>query len=407
MDFDKILAQCEMNSAISARVIDDFLIDYAAESENLPREMNVRFGAFRHIVSQFQPPVVNAMKAQYIGHRIFRQGGYLKKYLNHSAIKRLDPDGRQFLVAQSQASWKFSFSIIKDNPAENFYTMYDVFTGESFLLHSNGVTAILKEKQVTLWLNLIGFNGHCWQSFGPIYAYQSFDPDDIFFFATELSIAIESEEDLLADVERNPVPYMMLFIHSQLPLTAHKKDELIQLVAWYEKAPFDTDRLKKDFKVEYTGGVYRLGLKGMDKFPHFAMAFYKEDENLLNVVSMTARGFQKLVKKLNNFNFGLSEDPEVRVHPAMLYAANSILKKEIDLNPLDKLFHEETSTQADEHIDKMNELIRIVLPDINAGRTPDIENLAQRAGLDTETAKAILESMIKTIKAMKEDPGER
>ena len=77
MDFDKILVQCEINSAISARVIDDFLINYAAESENLPREMNIRFGAFRHIVHQFEPPVVNAMKSQYIGHRIFREGGYL------------------------------------------------------------------------------------------------------------------------------------------------------------------------------------------------------------------------------------------------------------------------------------------------------------------------------------------
>ncbi len=401
MDFDKILAQCETNSGISARVIDDFLIYYAAESENLDREMNVRFGAFRHIVHQFQPPVVNAMKAQYIGHRIFRQGGYLKKYLNHNAIKRLDPEGRQFLVAQSQTSWKFSFSMITDNPAENFYTMYDVFTGETFLLHSKGVAAILQEKSVTLWLNLIGFNGHCWQSFGPIYSYQSFDPDDIFFFATELNIAIESEEDLLADVERNPVPYMMLFIHSQLPLTAHKKDDLIQLVAWYEKEPFDTDRLKKDFKVEYTGGVYRLGLKGMDEFPHFAMAFYKEDEKLLNVVSMTDRGFQKLVRKLNNFDFGLPDDPEVRVHPAMLYATNSILKKEIDLNPLDKLFHEETSPESSEHLDTMNELIRLALPDIDAGRTPDIENIAKRCGLDTETAKEILESVIKSIAKMK------
>ena len=98
---------------------------------------------------------------------------------------------------------------------------------------------------------------------------------------------------------------MMLFIHSQLPFTAHKKDDLVQLVAWYEKEPFDTDRMKKDFKVEYQGGVYRLGLKGMDEFPHFAMAFYKEDGNMLNVVSMTDRGFQKLVKKLNNYDFGL------------------------------------------------------------------------------------------------------
>ena len=130
--------------------------------------------------------------------------------------------------------------MIRDNPAENFYTMHDVFTGESFLLYSKGVTQILKEKPVILWLNLVGFNGQCWQSFGPIYAYQSFDPDDIFFFATELNTAIESEEDLLKDVERNPVPNMMLFIHLQLPLTAHKKDDLVQVTACTTESPLTT-----------------------------------------------------------------------------------------------------------------------------------------------------------------------
>lgn len=401
MDFDTIQAHCEANTAISASLIDDFLIDYAAEREKLPHEMDLRFGTYRHIARQFQPSVVNAMKAQYIGHRIFRERGYIHKFLNHSAMRRLDPKAWEYLEAQSRVPWKFSFSVIKDNPAENFYEMYDVFTDQSFLLFSKGVTTILTEGPVVLWLNLIGFNGYCWQSFGPIYPYQSFDPDDIFFFASELNTAVESEEDLLADVERNPVPYMMLFSGSQLPLTPHKNDDLVQSIAWYDQESFETGALKKDFQVEYAEGVHRFGLKRWNEFPHFATAFYKEDEKLLNLVSMTDRGFRKLVTKLNAYGLSLPEEPQAHVHPSMLFTTNSILRKDINLNPLDNLFHTETSREADEHINQVNVLLSLAIPDINAGKTPDIETMARVAGLDTETAKEILESMIKNIAELK------
>jgi hypothetical protein len=52
------------------------------------------------------------------------------------------------------------------------------------------------------------FNGACWQTFGPVVPFRSFQPDDIFFFATELNLFIETEEDLMADVEENPFPYL-------------------------------------------------------------------------------------------------------------------------------------------------------------------------------------------------------
>lgn len=41
-------------------------------------------------------------------------------------------------------------------------------------------------------------------------AFQSFGPDDIFFFATEKNPDIEDESEVQEDIENDPLPYMML-----------------------------------------------------------------------------------------------------------------------------------------------------------------------------------------------------
>jgi len=95
--------------------------------------------------------------------------------------------------------------------------MEDVFSDQEFLLYSPGVTKTLEDQSIILWFNLISFNGACWQSFGPIGTYKSFEPDDIFFFATELNPEIADEQELLANLEENPIPYMMLLSGGNYP----------------------------------------------------------------------------------------------------------------------------------------------------------------------------------------------
>ena len=89
MDFKKIKLICEENSKISSKVIDEFLIYYAAGRNNLEQEMNQRFAAYKHIVGKFPNELTNRLKAQYIAHKVFRQDGLIKSYLNHSALKNL------------------------------------------------------------------------------------------------------------------------------------------------------------------------------------------------------------------------------------------------------------------------------------------------------------------------------
>ena len=148
--------------------------------------------------------------------------------------------------------------------------MENVFTDEEFLLYSPGVKQTLKEKPVLLWFNLISYNGSCWQSFGPIGAYSSFEPDDIFFFATELKPDIDDEHMLLENLESNPLPYMMLLSGGGAPLVFNKEEQIVHVLAEHELESINTKKLTKTFITEYNKGVYRLSLKTWSGYPHFS-----------------------------------------------------------------------------------------------------------------------------------------
>lgn len=400
-DFEEIKKICERTSRITATVIDDFILHYAAAKDNLAREFDQRVATYKHVIRQLDVSWVNMLKSQYIVHRVFKADGLLRKYLNHAEIKRRPSDEQEFLKGQLAQPWRFSFSMIIENPAPDFYRMKDVFSGESFLLYSRSTTQTLKEQTPLLWFNLIAFNGACWQTFGPVSSYQSFDEDDIFFFATEVNFDIEDEEMLREDVERNPVPYMLLLTGSRLPVTFNKKDELLFLSSDHDLESLDTEPLKENFKVEYNSGVYRLSLKRWDAMPHFAVAYYDDGEAVLMLTSMTERGFDALTQKLNDYGFNLPAEPQVRVHPTMLVTAERIFNAKLELNPYEKLFATESSPEVKEELEKMNLFLRLALPAINAGRKPDIEALAKLAGVDVSLAEQLVANTMEKVKGMR------
>ncbi|MDP4129697.1 MAG: hypothetical protein Q8939_06010 [Bacteroidota bacterium] len=389
-DFSRLLAVCNKVSSVSAVVLDKFLMYYAAAQEGLEREMDGRLARFREVTKGFKPAWVNLLKAQYIGHRIFKKDGLIHKYLHHTAVKALEPEQLNYLKQQSAHAWRYSFSEITAHPEGDFYEMEDVFSGENFLLYSPSVTAILATESVTLWLNLIGFNGSCWQSYGPVLSFQGFQPDDIFFFATELNPRIETEEDLMKDMEANPFPYLMLINGSRYPMILHGKDMLVQVLAEHPLETFDSSGLKKDFKVEYAKSIYRLTPKAWGEAPHFAAAYFDEDKKIMLLTSLTDQGFRRLTDELNAHGFKLPADPDIHVQPAMLTAVKSILKKDLHLNPYEKLFERKSTPGEQEMTKKLNRLLSLAIPLINAGKEPDIDALAKEAGVDMETARDVL-----------------
>ena len=386
-DFETIRKACDTSSSISKTVIDEFLIYYAAVQYKLDRTMTEAFSAYRHVTNEFEKEWVNRLKAQYLAHQIFKSGGLIRKMLPHAELKKLSPTKMHFLEQHARQPWRFCFSIILENPAKDFFKMEDILTGEQFLLCSPGTSDINKSQATALWFNLISFNGACWQSFGPIGAYKSFEPDDIFFFATELDRRIETEEDIARNIEKNPLPYMMLLSGANIPITVHKQDQMIMAYSEYPVDKFDTLALKKSFTSEFSHGVYRLSLKRWSGHPHFAQIYFDENKNIVLLAASTDRGYQALVNSINPFGYPFSEDPDIRVNMSMLITSEKILKKKIRLNDYDNLFQIESSPEDIEMMANINAFMSLILPDINAGRVPDIEKNAAKAGIDIETAR--------------------
>ncbi|MEX2514091.1 MAG: hypothetical protein WD398_14390 [Cyclobacteriaceae bacterium] len=397
-DYKQIKTLCQKNSDATFKILDEFLLYYAAEKDKLGKEADRRLGTYRHITQKLDKSWYNLLKSQFIIHKVMKKDGLVHKYLNHVALQNRDPSQKEWLEEQSATPWRFSFAIIDEKVAEDFYRMLDVFTGENYLLYSTSMSDTLKEGPRELWFNLIGFNGSCWQTYGPLAGYRSFGPDDIFFFATELNPSIADDEDLMADVERNPVPYMMLFSGSDLPLTVHEAHPLVIALSELEGVSLEAKNLEKDFNHDYLNGVHKLSLKGWELQPHFSVAYYDETDHILQITALTEMGYLKLVEVLNTYEMDLDEVPDIQVKPSMLNTTGDILKRKIELMPYELLFESQQDPASEAELEKINHLMELALPDINAGKMPDIDGLAKKVGLDSETTREILEQVMGKLK---------
>ena len=402
--YPELRSICEKTSRITERLVDNFLTGYAAGHQGLEKKMEQQFARFRHVEKELGREGVNYLKGQYLAHKVFRHEGLIGKFLKHPALNRLTGEERDYLLGQAQTPWRFSFSVIVEEPAEDFFRMRDVFRGEEFLLYSPGVSDLKGSATPVLWLNLVGFNGHCWQSYGPIASYRSFEPGDIYFFATEVNPSVEEPEEVPADVERDPLPYMMLLTGAAYPMTFNKKDQLLYLMAEHDLAILDTAGLKKEFKTEYDSGVYRICHKQWGEPPHQAEAYFDEKEELLLFTAMTERGFGELVKAFNTYGHDFPAEAFLRINLSMLKTAGDILKRKVVLNEYHDLFREDPDPQMARVVDDINAFMARVLPDINAGRDPDIEAAARETGVDPETARDLLNHLMERMDSLPGTP---
>lgn len=185
-------------------------------------------------------------------------------------------------------------------------------------------------------------------------------------------------------------------------VSLHKKHEIIYATGDFDVPSFDLDVLKSHFKIEYAPEVYRLTLEGWGEFPHYAIAYYHEGAGQLLLSAMTDRGYSALVARLKDAGFDLSDEPDVRIHISMLKTAKDILKKDISLNPYEKLFPESRNKEQEAATDKINELLAILMPEINAGTDPDVAAAARKTGVDIKVAQELVEMIMLRIKGMGE-----
>lgn len=398
-NYKALRSRCLQTEKLTSTVIDEFLIYYGASQSKLEREFNQRMAPFRHIVRQLPDEWKNMLKGQYIAHQIFKKKGHIHKYLNHSGLKHLSKEETKFLQSNATHSWRYSFSQIIDEPAADFFNMEDLFTGFRFLLYSPSATSILKTEEPLIWLNLINFNGECWETYGPVVHFNGFEAEDIFFYARRYDNEwYQSGEEVARTVEENPVPFSMLIYGSRMPLVFKENHQIISTNAEYEVyEPFHSERFRDDFLIEYSHGVYKLAMKEWGEFPHFSTAFFEEKENLLCLYAMTDAGFKALVDALNSLGFTLDYTPDERVNMGMKSVASQILKEEFTLNRYDHLFKIDTSPDEQKGIDQMNELFGELIPIINSRQTPDFDALAAKYGVNSDELKEIYDVVKKKV----------
>jgi hypothetical protein len=102
--------------------------------------------------------------------------------------------------------------------------MKDAISGETFLLYSPGIFQTNTEAGdvIKFWFLLIGFNGECWQTFGPLVYFRGIQPFDLFFFAKQIKPEILFQSEIQDVIEANPIPFAMLFSGAELP--THRDD---------------------------------------------------------------------------------------------------------------------------------------------------------------------------------------
>jgi hypothetical protein len=401
-NYQSMLRHCEKNRRISKRVIDEYLIYYAAAKAGLDKKMDQLLKPFRHVARELPASAVNVFKSEYIAAQLFRKNGLLGKYIKNPEIKALPAEDYRFLQQQLEHPWRFSYAVIKDNPAPDFYNMVDVFTSEEYLLYSPGMSETLTEMPAILWFNLINFNGQCWQTFGVIQGFQSFTPNDVFFFATELYPDLDDEEEMLRKIEDNPWPFFMLIAGSMWPRVASAGYNLVYHLATDEVARLPVDKLKKVFVVSWNKGVYELKSEAFSNPPHFAKAYFEESTKTLHRFAMTAHGFNQLTNELLKNGVAIDPEPLVEVGPSMLNITEEILRRKINLIPYEEMFASTPDADTSENTNKLNHLLKMALPFINEGKPFDIEKLAAEAGVDLDTAKQVLEQVTARVQKIRD-----
>lgn len=400
-DYSQLRAICQNDSRISKAVIDDNLIYYASMRDRVDQDFEKKITKFAHVVREMPANWKGLVKAQFIGHKIFKRGGLIGKYLNHSAVKQLKPEEKNYLEKVASHPWRFSFCEITANPSPDFYEMEDVFSGELYLLHSPSITQTLREHAVWLWFNLIGYNGSCWQTFGPVIAFKSFSPDDIFFYATEINPWIESDADIMLDIDENPVQYMILAAGSNYPLLEMRGHEIVQVYGEARSSRIEVESFRKEFTVEYAESVFRLRHAVWSDPPYSSDAYYVEESGSVFLIGLTDVGYHEMSLLLKKFGIEIPTDPDIRIHVPILSVMEKLFKKRPQLDPYAQLFETKKSPQTEAMLANLNQFMALALPYINSGNDPDVDELAKKAGVDPEVARDFLTTALDKIKEMR------
>jgi hypothetical protein len=172
--------------------MDEFLIPYAAQREELDREMIRLMKPHVQIIKEWDKQVLPYFMGEYISYRLLKRNGLLEKYLDHKAIQRRPAEDKEFLQILVSKAAQFAFIKLLQSPAPDFFQALDLFTGEEILLYSPSLQKSSVHDQAQMWFVLRVWNGKCWTCYGLNICLSGLTPDDIYFYASEMDPAVDT-----------------------------------------------------------------------------------------------------------------------------------------------------------------------------------------------------------------------
>lgn len=445
-NYPAIEEHCKQHSDISQRVIDKKLLYHAAAHSRLDKKFDDRVKEFKHVTRDWDPVILRYIKSTYIIGKTFGENGLIHSYFEKKHFDHYPQDECEFLSEQSSIPWRYCYTIIEGQPAQDFFEMVDVFTDETYLFYSPGIEEILKTERPRMWFNLIAYNGQCWQTTGLIMPLNAFTPNDVFFYASEINPEIEDEVSLMREVHENPIPFLMLFKHGQAPISLAGDQEIRFQFSLEEYEPFELDSLKSRFRISRYKEFLQIAPLSHEAFPHFARAIFNEKANLLSFNALTLEGYQALWEQLVAEGFDFSDEPEIDLSMTMYTAIGEILGKEPefiifgstmdeaaeknllvqitdhpeysinddDLTDYDELeedhddelwgeeeLNEEEENGSASNSTRINHFLRLLIPEINSGKEIDLPKLAAEVGMKLADAQATFDGMMKVVNKYK------
>lgn len=394
-DFEKLAEHCQRHQRISKKVLDNFLMNYIGRKEGMDHKMNLYLQKYRHIIRKMPESFFPSAMGEYIMGKTMAPDGFIHKYMDKVELRSLDKPEREFLEFQASHPWRYCFAHIADHPAKNFFNLQDAFAGDDFLLYSPGTEAYWSGgRKNDLYFLLTGFNGFCHHTYGVIIPMQSFTPDDIYFYGTEVFPEVDSDVALLQSVYKDPIAYMMLASGMEFPITMSGENVLRHMVAVDEMEHFDTEKLKKHFSVQWNKNTYQISHETWSGHPHFAQAYYNEESGELTRYAMTEAGFRELTRGLVKSGLPIGPEADYSVGLGMVVTMQEILKKKIILNEYEALFPEtDDDAMSEKELEPINRFMQLLLPCFNAKQQPDLQSLARQAGIEVETARSLYEQI--------------
>ena len=397
MDYPSLIKKCKRLSDFSEPILNHIMY-YAADRDKLSQRFDLLAKRHKKVFGRLASANQALFKTQYIIHELFKNNGLIHKYLNHSQIKALPKEEYEYLQGQAGNPWIFTYWFVRSNPFPDFFEAVDIFTGEEFLLYSPGASRTLLEMNVVTFGGLISSNGDCYQTYGPLMGFVSFQADDIFFYAGELDPSVETIEDMTELIEKDLFSFLLLSVYSAIPLVQHQGHEILYVLGAIDAVAFELDAWKDTFRVEYAEDVFKMSLKALEGFPHYACVYFDEAGEEMTLSAMTDFGYDQLVKELKKLGIDAPADPHIRLHMSMKTAIEEITGRDPELLPFEDYFsHGSAEPESSQELNAINDFLAELMPAINSKASFDVEELINRTGADPDAAKSIYLDLMKKL----------